>query len=174
MYELLCGRLMLMYSFCYTMQFNITKLQLLESERAKIRREFERKESAIEVRRKVELSKQLNESRLNVLRAQEEAMQSIMLEAQSKLSSIAKDTGAYSKLLIQLIVQGMNKLREPEVLIRCREVDLDIVKSILPNLPQEYSKKYQSEKMPSVELDESRPLPKPPSAGKSTEEFETW
>jgi hypothetical protein len=39
------------------LQFNITKLQLLEAEKQKLRREFERRESAIEVKKKACSSK---------------------------------------------------------------------------------------------------------------------
>lgn len=36
-----------------TMQFNISKLQMVEAEKQRIRTEFERRESAIEVKKKV-------------------------------------------------------------------------------------------------------------------------
>jgi len=37
----------------YVQDFNIEKLQLLESEKAKIRKEYERRESQIEVKKKM-------------------------------------------------------------------------------------------------------------------------
>lgn len=36
-----------------TQEFNIEKLQLLETEKAKIRKEYERRESTIEMKRKM-------------------------------------------------------------------------------------------------------------------------
>jgi len=47
-------------------EFNIEKLHLLEAEKAKIRKDFERRESQIEVKKKIEYSKQLNASRIKV------------------------------------------------------------------------------------------------------------
>ena len=45
-------------------EFNIEKLQLLEAEKGKIRKDSERRESQIDVKKKIEYSKQLNASRI--------------------------------------------------------------------------------------------------------------
>ena len=45
-------------------EFNIEKLHLLEAEKSKIRKDFERREGQIEVKKKIEFSKQLNASRI--------------------------------------------------------------------------------------------------------------
>ena len=155
-------------------QFNITKLQLLEAERAKIKREYERKESSIEVRRKVELSKQLNESRLTVLRAREEAMQEILKEAQARLLSLARDHGAYKALLIKLLHQALQKLGDSRVKVRCRKIDVDTVKSIIPEVKNEDSRQGRGHAVDIV-VDEANPLPPAPTSIKSdSDEFETW
>ena len=80
------------------MQFNITKLQLLEAGKLKVRREYERREGTTEVKKKVELSKRLNESRLKVLQAQNDAMQAIQGDAQAGLGALAHDTTTYAGL----------------------------------------------------------------------------
>jgi hypothetical protein len=49
-------------------EFNIEKLHLLEAEKAKIRKDFERREGQIEVKKKIEFSKQLNASRIKARR----------------------------------------------------------------------------------------------------------
>jgi V-type H+-transporting ATPase subunit E len=38
---------------CYLQEFNLEKLQLLEQEKAKIRKEYERRESQVEVKKKM-------------------------------------------------------------------------------------------------------------------------
>ena len=48
-------------------EFNIEKLQLLEAEKSKIRKDFERREGQIDVKKKIDFSKQLNASRIKVL-----------------------------------------------------------------------------------------------------------
>lgn len=51
-------------ALCTPQEFNIEKLQLLEAEKGKIRKDFERRESQIDVKKKIEFSKQLNASRI--------------------------------------------------------------------------------------------------------------
>lgn len=56
-------------------EFNLEKLQLLEQEKSKIRKDYERREAQIEVKKKIEYSKQLNEQRIKVLSSREAAIQ---------------------------------------------------------------------------------------------------
>lgn len=154
-------------------QFNITKLQLMEAEKQKIRREFERRESAIEVKKKVERSKQLNESRIKVLQAREDAMQALLREAQVRLANLSKNPDAYKKLLTDLLVQALNKLGEREALVRWRQVDVPLVQQVLPTVGDAYRKKYGSE-APKVSIDTVSYLPPPPQQGQhGNDEFKT-
>lgn len=150
-------------------EFNITKLQLLEAEKAKVRKEYDRREKAIEVKKKVEYSKQLNESRIKVLQARDDAVQGIMKEAQSRLSSLSSNKAVYEKLVLDLVVQGLRKLGEETALVRCREIDLDLVKGLLPKAAEKYASTL-GRKAPSISVDASNPLPPPPS-GVPSDEF---
>ncbi|KAH8491238.1 hypothetical protein H0E87_023402 [Populus deltoides] len=58
-------------------EFNIEKLQLVEAEKKKIRQEYERKEKQVQVRKKIEYSMQLNASRIKVLQAQDDMVNSM-------------------------------------------------------------------------------------------------
>ena len=53
----------------------------------------------------VEYSKQLNESRIRVLAAREEAVQGLLGEAYAALAALSKDASAYKRLLTDLLVQ---------------------------------------------------------------------
>lgn len=53
----------------------------------------------------VEYSKQLNESRIKVLQAREDAVQTLLHEAFSALAALSKDQAAYKRLLTDLLVQ---------------------------------------------------------------------
>ncbi|KAG6415190.1 hypothetical protein SASPL_122595 [Salvia splendens] len=92
-------------------EFNIEKLQLVEAEKKKIRQEYERKD------------KQVQES------------------ASKELLNIGGDQQNYEKLLKDLIVQGLLRLKEPSVLLRCRESDLQYVGPILDTAKEEYANK---------------------------------
>ena len=53
-----------------------------------------------------EYSKQLNDSRIKVLQAREDAVQGIIKEAHNKLGSVTADKKAYRSLLTDLTVQA--------------------------------------------------------------------
>lgn len=154
-------------------EFNITKLQLLESEKAKVRRDYERREKAIVVKKKVEHSKLLNESRLKVLQAREDAVQAVIKDAQKSLGTLSMNASEYESLMLALIVQGMYKLKENAVKVRCREIDVSLVQSLLPRASKLFSEKYGSN-APDVTLDEKNPLPPPPRDVPSSDGFHEY
>jgi V-type H+-transporting ATPase subunit E len=84
-------------------------------------------------------SVQANEARLEVLLARDSVLLKAYEEAAHALSRIS-DSGSeeYEQSLTDLILQGLYKLRDSEVIIRCREQDLDIVSDILPAIPEKY------------------------------------
>jgi V-type H+-transporting ATPase subunit E len=143
-------------------EFNITKLQLLEAEKAKVRRDFERKEKANATKKKVEYSKYLNENRIKVLQAREDAVQRLLKDAQRTLQSLSLNTTEYADLMLELMVQGMYKLGESSMLVRCREIDTSLVETLLPKAGQLYTTKYGGDAAPVLTLDTSNPLPPPP------------
>lgn len=144
-------------------EFNLEKLQLLEQEKAKIRKEYERREAQVEVKKKIEYSKQLNEMRLKVLAARESAIQEIVAEAKLKLREVSKNPAAYKKLLTDLLVQAMRKLNEKNATMKVRQVDLMLAKEVLEPARKSYTALFQEE-APVLTLDQSSFLPPPPTA----------
>eukprot|EP00270_Netrium_digitus_P006181 TRINITY_DN1847_c0_g1_i1.p1 TRINITY_DN1847_c0_g1~~TRINITY_DN1847_c0_g1_i1.p1 ORF type:complete len:248 (+),score=69.05 TRINITY_DN1847_c0_g1_i1:67-744(+) len=145
-------------------EFNIEKLQIVEAEKRKIKGEYERKEKQVAIANKIGYSKQLNASRLKVLQAQDELVKKMKEEAETELLRISSDSSSddYKDLLRDLIAQGLFRLKETEVRLRCREVDLDAVKEVLENAIQVYINKTALHP-PSIDVDESiflQPAPK--------------
>ncbi|CAN1300388.1 V-type proton ATPase subunit E [Linum perenne] len=122
-------------------EFNIEKLQLLETEKKKIRQEFERKEKQVDVRKKIEYSMQLNASRIKVLQAQDDVVNSMKEVAAKDILNVSRDHNGYKKLLKDLIVQSLLRLKEPAVLLRCRKEDAHLVESVVDAAAEEYSEK---------------------------------
>ncbi|ONK67971.1 uncharacterized protein A4U43_C05F5780 [Asparagus officinalis] len=143
-------------------EFNIEKLQLVEAEKRKIRQEYERKEKQVDVRRKIEYSMQLNASRIKVLQAQDDLVNSMKESASKELLRVSENSSAYQKLLKDLIVQSLLRLKEPSLLLRCREMDSELVNSILDAAKQEYAEKAKVHP-PKVTVDERVYLPPPPA-----------
>lgn len=141
--------------------FNIEKLQMVEAEKQRIRKEYERKESQVEVQRMIELSMQRNTARLRVLEAREKLVRTALKEVEKKLRSLVAGP-QYRSILKQLIAQGAHTIRTDECVIRCREVDIDIVKSVLEEAGEEYKKVYGVKEAPILSVDEKVFLPPPP------------
>lgn len=143
-------------------EFNIEKLQLVEAEKKKIRLEYERKEKQVEVRRKIEYSMQLNASRIKVLQAQDDVVNAMKEAAAKELLKVSSEKNVYRKLLKDLVVQSLLRLKEPAVLLRCRKEDLDMVENILNSAKEEYAEKAKVH-APEIIVDHSVYLPPAPS-----------
>ncbi|XP_024985671.1 V-type proton ATPase subunit E-like isoform X1 [Cynara cardunculus var. scolymus] len=126
-------------------EFNIEKLQLVGAEKKKIRQEYERKQKQVEVRKKIEYSMQLNASRIKVLQAQDDLVTSMREAASKDLLNVShhkfQHQHNYKELLKALIVQGLLRLKESSVLMRCREDDIHTVESVLHLAKEEYAGK---------------------------------
>lgn len=149
--------------------FNIEKLKLVQQMKDKIRQEFDKKAKKLEVQRSIDRSTAINRARLRRIAAQEQVVNEVCIQSQKQLAAISSDTAKYKELLTNLIVQGLLRLLEPEVIIRCREVDRSVVESVLSAAATKYSKVLSSEaglnKTVKVSVDKSgRYLPPPPSS----------
>ncbi|XP_043698883.1 V-type proton ATPase subunit E-like [Telopea speciosissima] len=147
-------------------EFNIEKLQLVEAEKRKIRQEYERKSKQVEVRKKIEYSMQLNASRIKVLQAQDDVVNSMKESASKDLLRVSDDKKTYSKLLKGLIVQSLLRLKEPSVLLRCREMDRKLVESVVDEAKQQYAE-IAKVHTPNVAIDDRVYLPPPPTNANS-------
>ncbi|RDX97236.1 V-type proton ATPase subunit E [Mucuna pruriens] len=150
-------------------EFNIEKLQLVEAEKKKIRQEYERKERQVEIRKKIEYSMQLNASRIKVLQAQDDVISSMKEAASKELLNVSHHHHLsfhhhheYRNLLKDLIVQSLLRLKEPSVLLRCREHDLHLVEHVLDSAAQEYADKTNVDP-PEIIVDNQVYLPPGPS-----------
>ncbi|XP_012481312.1 V-type proton ATPase subunit E [Gossypium raimondii] len=145
-------------------EFNIEKLQIVEAERRKIKQEYERKAKQVEIRKKIEYSMQLNASRIKVLQGQEELVNSIKESARKELQRLGTDKRGYKNLVKALVVQSLVRLREPSVLLRCREVDRKLVETIIDEAKREYAEKFNVPP-PKIVIDSVYLPPPPPANG---------
>ncbi|KAJ4704202.1 V-type proton ATPase subunit E-like [Melia azedarach] len=151
-------------------EFNIEKLQIVEAEKKKIRQEYERKAKQVEVRRKIEYSTQLNECRIKLHQAQFDLVNAMKDSASKELLRVSGDKKEYKVLLKALIVQSLMRLREPAVLLRCREVDRKLVDSVVEEAKREYSEKAKVQP-PKILVDNQVYLPPPPKTADSHDPF---
>ncbi|KAM7273564.1 hypothetical protein ACFE04_028228 [Oxalis oulophora] len=143
-------------------EFNIEKLQLVEAEKKKIRQEYERKEKQVDVRKKIEYSMQLNASRIKVLQAQDDVVNSMKDAAAKELLNVSTHHHVYERLLKDLVLQSLLRLKEPAVLLRCRKEDKHLVESVLQSAKQEYAEKTGVHQ-PEIIVDDNVYLPSAPT-----------
>ena len=88
-----------------------------------------------------ERSKQVNESRLKVLRAREEALASALSAAKAAAAArAAADAGKYKALLVDLALQAVHKLGEPEAVLVGRQCDA----ALLPEVAAAASERFEA------------------------------
>jgi V-type H+-transporting ATPase subunit E len=98
-------------------EFNIEKLRMVEAEKQKIRAEYERKEKQVEVQKRIAHSNEVRISRLQCLKARDEAMQAVLSEAAAKLPSLVS-AGDYPVLLENLTVEALIQLADQKVQVK--------------------------------------------------------
>lgn len=126
-------------------EFNIEKGRLVQQQRVKIMEYYERKEKQIELQKKIQNSNLLNQARLRVLKAREDHIKTMLDEAQERLRQLAVDPQNYRRLLEGLIAQGLYQMLEDQVVIRCRQQDVAILKEVLPKAIDTYRQATKKE-----------------------------
>jgi len=123
-------------------QFAREKTEAIREAKNQITKDFEKKQQAVGRKKKISHSHALNASRLEVLKEKEKIVDEVLKKGKDKLEKLGnpKDP-AYKKLLQQLLTQGLLALSEPQVTVRYRKVDEELVESILKECVEEYKKR---------------------------------
>lgn len=127
--------------------FAIEKARLVQQGKRKIGKDFDAKEKQIEVQRKILVSNEINQSRLNVLKMRDEVIQSILSESLDRLAEWTKDAQAYETLLQNLLTQGLIKIGESDVTVICRKEDVAVVTKVLPAALAEARKRTENQQL---------------------------
>lgn len=138
-------------------EFEIEKSKLVRQETDAIDSQYEKKFKQATMSQQITRSTVSNKTRLRVLGARQELLDSIFEEAQKKLAQGAKDKSKYQKSLRALILEGFYSLNEPELQVRARKADYDVVKKAITEAEKDFKKEVGKDIKGS--LDESQPLP---------------
>ncbi|KAK7414019.1 V-ATPase V1 sector subunit E [Neonectria punicea] len=126
-------------------EFEIEKSKLVRQETDAIDGQYAKKFKQATMSQQITRSTVANKTRLKVLSARQELIDSIFEEAQKKLADGTKDKGKYQKALKGLILEGFYALNEPELQIRSRKKDFDLVKKAIEEASKEYKKEMGKE-----------------------------
>ena len=82
-------------------------------------------------------SNRLNQSRLKILQARDQVVESIFQEARSRLTQIVSSP-SYKTLLSKLVLQALFLCMESKVHIICKKQDVAAVQSVIPDAVKQY------------------------------------
>ena len=151
--------------------FNLEKQMMVHNAKMKIQEEYKKKEKNVDVQKRIKRSNELGQSKVRKMKSREQMLDGIKDDAIAELARYsAKDAGAYAALLKGLIVQGLIKLNEDEVYVRCRAADVEAVRGAAAAAEGEYKALIAAECNGEavscvVKLDTEQHLPPAPSAG---------
>lgn len=119
-------------------EFQIEKSRLVQSQRLKIMEFYSRKEKQIELNKKIQDSNLKNQSRLQVLQSRENHVNMLLKEARDRLRELTRDRSVYENCMTGLITECLFQLLEPDVIIKCRKSDRDLVQNVIPKCVATY------------------------------------
>ncbi|KAI5464476.1 ATPase, V1/A1 complex, subunit E [Mariannaea sp. PMI_226] len=144
-------------------EFEIEKSKLVRQETDAIDSQYEKKFKQATMSQQITRSTVANKTRLKVLGARQELLDSIFGDAQSKLADGTKDKAKHQKTLNGLVLEGFYALNEPELQIRSRKKDNDMVKKAIEEAAKEYKK--EAGKDITAKILEDDPLPEGSAGG---------
>ncbi|KAM0200079.1 hypothetical protein ACHAPA_007013 [Fusarium lateritium] len=146
-------------------EFEIEKSKLVRQETDAIDTQYEKKFKQATMSQQITRSTVSNKTRLKVLGARQEMLDNIFEEAQKKLAEGAKDKGKYQKALKGLLLEGFYALNEPELQVRSRKKDYDVVKKAIEEAAKEFKKELGKDITAKIQEDD--PLPEGIAGGVS-------
>ncbi|KAF9879353.1 hypothetical protein CkaCkLH20_02896 [Colletotrichum karsti] len=144
-------------------EFAIEKSKLVRQETDAIDTQYEKKFKQAQMSLQITRSTVTNKTRLKVLGARQELLDDIFEAARKKLADGTKDKAKYQAVLKGLVLEGLYALNEPEVQIRARKADFDIVKKAIDEAVKDYKKELGKDA--AAKIDESDPLPAESAGG---------
>ena len=115
-------------------------------EREKLLAEFAKRYENERVVKKLEKSRKINECRLDIQTHRNNLLEDLKKDLEKKLVDVINNKGKYKEILEKLILQGLIRLLEKKVFIKCRKDDVEIVNSVLEDAAKGY-KEFMKEKV---------------------------
>jgi V-type H+-transporting ATPase subunit E len=138
-------------------EFAIEKSKLVRQETSSIDTTYEKKFKSAQMSQQITRSTVANKTRLKVLSARQELLDSIFEQAEKKLGEPTKDKPKYTTILKNLMLEGFYALNEPKVQVRGRKQDYDLIKRAIEQATKEYKDKMKKDI--SCSIDEENPQP---------------
>lgn len=137
-------------------EFAVEKARLVKQETVAIEAQHQRKCKAAEVRRRVVESGAINRARLAVLSARDDELGAVFEKARKGVKAVASNGAAYQSLLSDFVLEGILKVDDQQVIVKCRLADQDLVKQAVDSSLKRYREMTQRQDLiAAVEVDTS-------------------
>jgi len=150
--------------------YEVEKNKVVQELGDKARKDHAVNMKKIETQRAISRSTQINKARLKKVAERAAYLDKAVDSVKTQMVALSKDKNKYKELVTKLVVQGCLALLEPEVSVRCRACDRQLVETVLMQAATLYSTVVAKEagKQLSVKLSlDAKPLPPPPTDGAS-------
>ena len=95
---------------------------------------------------KIEKSKKANKERITRMKRTNELVESLQSQAGHAMAQrLTNNRDDYANLLKNLLVQGLIKLIEPKITLRCRQSDVDVLSGVIDDAVAEYKQSMLSQ-----------------------------
>ncbi|KAL2261697.1 hypothetical protein VTK26DRAFT_3597 [Humicola hyalothermophila] len=138
-------------------EFAIEKSKLVRQETDAIDSAYQKKFKQATMSQQITRSTVANKTRLRVLSARQELLDDIFAAAEKRLADASKDAARYEAALKGLLLEGFYVMNEPELRVRARKADHDIVRKAIDKAVEEYKEKTGRET--AATIDEENDLP---------------
>ncbi|KAG6974132.1 hypothetical protein JG688_00003223 [Phytophthora aleatoria] len=118
--------------------FNLEKQMLVHNAKIKIQEEYTRKEKEREINKRIARSAEIGASRRQKMIARDELLKTLIVEGQAQLKNYTTADEKNKALLRDLIVQGLIKLFETEVVVAVRAKDVRLAEMVLKEATDKY------------------------------------
>ena len=138
-------------------EFAIEKSKLVRQETSAIDTQYEKKFKQASMSQQITRSTLANKTRLRVLSARQELLDSLFEKARGQLGGATKDKAKYAEIVKNLILEGLYALNEPNIKVRARKQDYDAVRKGIEGASKTYKDTVGRDV--NITIDESSPHP---------------
>ncbi|GAB1312232.1 V-ATPase V1 sector subunit E [Madurella fahalii] len=139
-------------------EFAMEKAKLVRQETDAIDSAYEKKFKQATMSQQITRSTVANKTRLRVLGARQDVLDGIYDAAQKRLSEATKDPQRYEAILKAFVLEGFAIMNEPELQIRARKADYEVVKKAIDAAAAEFKDREGGMEVKAT-VDEEDPLP---------------
>ena len=151
-------------------EFDLDRQTIAQEGKMKVQEEYAKKEKDLQVQQRIAQSAEIGRQNKRRMVARDDLLNKLFGLAKDRLAELCtKDVNKYKEVLKDLIIQGLIKIEEPDIVVRCRQVDLDSVREMIPVAREKFVQMMKDECGEDVSItvtlneDESRMLPPPPN-----------